>query len=277
VATDDARQLLDKGDPANALARAQADVRADPANPKLRAMLFQILCLTGQWERAMNQLKVLTDLDPVGSPVMVRVGAAAIHCELFRADVFKGERDATIFGEPAEWVGWLVHANKLLATGQTAAADDLRAKALAAAPVIGGTINGEPFRWIADADGRLGPMLEAVVEGKYFWVPMHQVREVAIEPPTEYRDLVWTPAKFTWVNGGEAVGLIPTRYPGSADVADPAICMAAKTDWVEHGAIACGRGQRLFATDQADYPILETRTIRLDLPPAAVAAEGTAS
>lgn len=273
---DDARQLLARGRLADAIARAQADVRADAAAAKPRVLLFQLLCVSGQWERAMTQLNVLTDLDPDGTVLLVRAGAAAIQCEAFRRAVFAGDRDPVVFGEPAEWVGWLVHANRLLAKGRVADADALRAKALEAAPATPGTIDGQPFEWLGDADGRLGPVLEAIVDGRYFWVPFAQIRDVAFEKPTDLRDLVWTPARFTWANGGEAVGLIPTRYAGSDDVADPALAMARRTDWISAGAAQLGRGQRVFATDQNDYPILETRLIRFDVPApdARAAAEG---
>jgi protein involved in temperature-dependent protein secretion len=30
---------------------------------------------------------------------------------------------------------------------------------------------GNLFAWLADADVRLGPVLEAIVDGKYYWIP----------------------------------------------------------------------------------------------------------
>jgi type VI secretion system protein ImpE len=44
------------------------------------------------------------------------------------------------------------------------------------------------------------------------------------------------PAHFQFVNGGEVVGLIPTRYPGSEASSDGAICLARKTIWEEVSA-----------------------------------------
>ena len=56
--SDAAEQSLRNGDPAEALVRLQEDVRANPADAKLRVFLFQLLCVVGQWERALNQLTV---------------------------------------------------------------------------------------------------------------------------------------------------------------------------------------------------------------------------
>ena len=51
-----AEERLRSGNLEEALADLQAQIRKDPANPKLRVFLFQVLCLTGQWDRAVTQL-----------------------------------------------------------------------------------------------------------------------------------------------------------------------------------------------------------------------------
>ena len=63
-----AEDKVKDGDPAGALALLQQEVRAKPADPKLRVFLFQLLCVLGQWERALNQLKVAAELDPGRAP-----------------------------------------------------------------------------------------------------------------------------------------------------------------------------------------------------------------
>ena len=61
----------------------------------------------------------------------------------------------------------------------------MREKALEQAPAVSGNIDGKPFAWIADADTRLGPLLEAIVLGKYYWIPFSHVRGIVIEKPAE--------------------------------------------------------------------------------------------
>ena len=103
----------------------------------------------------------------------------------------------------------------MASAGEIEQAQQVRDEAFEAAPATHGVIDDQPFEWIADADARLGPMLEAIVNGRYYWVPFDRIREIRIEAPADLRDAVWTPAYFTWANGGETVGLIPTRYPGT--------------------------------------------------------------
>ena len=126
------------------------------------------------------------------------------------------------------------------------------------------TIDEQPFTWIADADARLGPVLEVIVNGRYYWAPFPQIRAIEITPPADLRDLVWLPAQLTWINGGETYGLIPVRYPGSEGEQDSAIQLARKTTWLELAEnVNQGLGQRMLATDQDDYPLLDVRKITI--------------
>jgi type VI secretion system protein ImpE len=85
-----------------------------------------------------------------------------------------------------------------------------------------------------------------------------------IDVPVDLRDLVWVPAEVRWQNEGEAVALIPTRYPGAESSDDPLIKLARKTDWQDLGEdLFCGQGQRTLTTDQSDYSLLEIRKITL--------------
>jgi type VI secretion system protein ImpE len=107
--------------------------------------------------------------------------------------------------------------------------------------------------------------LELILNGRYFWAPFQQIRMIAVTAAEDLRDLVWLPAHFTWVNGGEAFGLLPTRYPGSENAQDPAIQLARKTDWTELAdGLADGSGQRMLATDQDEYPLLDIRNVAID-------------
>src|SRR5215470_16994572 len=101
--------LLKSGDPAGALKALQDEVRAKPQDAKLRVFLFQLLCVLGQWERALNQLKVVTELDANAS-TMAQMYGAAIQCEVVRADVFSGKTSPMVFGEPEQWLALLVES-----------------------------------------------------------------------------------------------------------------------------------------------------------------------
>ena len=75
-----AELALKDGDALQALKRLTEQVRAHPQDAKLRVFLFQLLCVTGQWERALNQLNVSLELD-AGTLPMVQTYREAIACE----------------------------------------------------------------------------------------------------------------------------------------------------------------------------------------------------
>ena len=155
-----AAELLAAGDPRGALEALQKQVRAKASDVKLRIFLFQLLCVLGQWQRALTQLKVCGDLDALTLP-MVNTYREALQCEAVREAVFAGKTTPHAFGQPQAWIAWLAEALQADARGDGAAAARLRAQAFDDAPASAGTINGQAFNWIADADSRLGPVLEA--------------------------------------------------------------------------------------------------------------------
>jgi type VI secretion system protein ImpE len=269
-----AEAALGKGDLKNALTALQDAVKASPADAKLRTFLFQLMCVMGQWERAITQLNVVADMSAAALPMKQMYGDA-IQCEALRAKVFAGEKAPMVFGYPDPWLAQLIEASLLTGRGEIAAAAAMRQRALDAAPASGGTINGERFEWIADADSRLGPVLEALINNRYYWLPFQNLSKVSIEKPEDLRDSVWMPAHLEFTNGGESIALIPTRYAGSESSEDDLIRLSRKTVWEERQPnVFCGLGQRLFATDLGEHALMDVREIVFDSLPENLAESG---
>lgn len=259
-----AEALLKGGDPQGALAQLTQAVKAKPADARLRVFMAQLLAVLGQWSRAHTQLNVVADLLPAAGPMREMMGHA-LRCELLRAEVFAGKRAPMVFGHPDAWLAMLIESLLQAGQGDAALSADLARRAFDEAPAISGTLNGERFAWIADADSRLGPVLEAFVNGRYYWVPFSRLCKVSIELPQDLRDMVWLPAYLTFDNGGEVVAMIPTRYPQSQASEDPLIQLSRKTTWTELGADRyAGLGQRVLSTDLGDHDLLSVRLIELD-------------
>lgn len=254
-------ELLRSGRPDEALDALKDCIRAEPAEAKHRIFYFQLLCIGGDWDRALAQLNLSAEMDPAAL-AMAQTYREAIRCEALRRDVFAGVRTPLVFGEPPQWLGLLLEALRLSSKGDAAASQELRAEAFDAAEAVPATIDGTTVDWIADADPRLGPVLEAIVNGRYFWIPFQNIRRIDVEEPQDLRDCVWMPAHFEWINGGDAVGLIPTRYPGSESSDDEAIRLARKTVWNDLGSeLFVGSGQRAFATPEEEFPLMNVRQI----------------
>ncbi|MEJ2375593.1 MAG: type VI secretion system accessory protein TagJ [Pseudolabrys sp.] len=262
-ATSSAEQCLHNGDPVAALTSLQEQVRLQPGDAKLRTFLFQLLSVLGQWERAYTQLEMAAKLDPAAL-AMAQMYREALRCEVIREKVFSGEITPTVFGKPEQWLALLIEASSLMGRGQIKQAESLRSEAYDSAPTTGGRLNGQPFEWIADADMRLGPVLEAIINGTYYWIPFNRLTRISCEAPEDLRDLVWMPAHLELVNEGETVALIPSRYPGTERSDDGSLLLSRKTTWNEVAPeLFLGVGQRVLATDAGDVPLMEVHEIQL--------------
>ncbi len=242
------------------LKTAMARVKANPTDADLRIGLFRLFSLTGQWDRAITQLTAAMELK-ADHALYAKAFLACIACERFRAEVFAGKRMAMLVGEPAPWIGLM---------GKALEASDSRAKiswwdqALDEAPTTSGKLNGEPFEWIADADSRLGPILEAFIDGKYYWLPFSQLQSVKFHAPVDLIETIWQSAEVEFQNGGTKSVYLPARYPGSESSSDPLLVRGAKTEWTAlNDQYALGLGQKLLVTDGQELPLLECRLLEL--------------
>lgn len=260
---DEARTCFQRGELSACREAVQQAVRSAPAASEPRIFLAQVLMIEGQWDRALGQLKVLKELDPATIP-MANTYSVAIGAERVRADVFAGKRTPLLIGDPEPWIGMLIQALALHAEGHADRAAELRQQAFELAPASPGSLDGRPFAWLADADSRIGPMFEVILNGAYRWLPMHRVARLELDKPEDARDLVWLPVRITFVNEGEAVALMPARYPGSESGA-PALQMCRRTEWTSIGADAyAGLGQRVLVTDVEEAGVLDVRTVLFD-------------
>jgi len=255
------QKAIDDGQLSSALAGVEERLRHDPASGEGRWQFFQLLCINGEWDRALVQLKTLAKLDP---EFLIKAYGLrqAIECEAVRAEVFAGRQTPLVLGEPPEWLAGLVDALRAGCAGRYGQALELRNAALAKARPVPVRIDGVSAPWVADADGRLGPVLEVIVEGHYRWLPMENLRYLTLEPPHKLIDSVWLRASFSWASGGESAGLVPTRYPGAESHEDPLVRLGRVADWEEVGeGLHYGRGLRMLVTEEGYLPIAEVREI----------------
>ena len=260
-----AKELLDAGKLAAAIEATTAEVKDNPTDVSRRTTLFELLCFAGQWERAEKQIDVIGQ-QSMQSAMAVQVYRANIQAERERERLFDAGVAPHFLTEPTPYVDTHLEALAKLRGGDVAGARALLDQAEEARPAIAGKWNGKPFLDVRDYNDLVAPVLELIVKDKYVWLPLDQVRSVAIEPPKKLRDLLWIPARVEAKDGTIGEVYIFALYAGSHRHADEQVKLGRMTDWKDSGSdLYVGSGQRLFLVDGEDQPILEARSIQFDL------------
>jgi type VI secretion system protein ImpE len=227
-----ARQLYEAGKLGEAIGALSDELRNDPTNVRQRTFLFELLCFAGEYDRAGKQLEVIA-----GSSKEAEMGAwlyrSALHAERTRQEKF--DLDGPLVIPPA-------------------------------ASAVTGTLNGNAFSSIVDADPRVGARLEVFAAGQYTWIPFRHVASIAMEPPQRLRDLLWSPARVMPGDGFEELELgevlLPALAAGSWRGDDDEVRLGRVTDFVavddEH---AIPVGQKLLLVDGEPFPFLELREL----------------
>jgi type VI secretion system protein ImpE len=229
-----AKQFFDAGKVREAEKALSAHLRDRPSDISQRTFLFELLCFSGQYNRAEKQLGVLA-----GAKGEAELGAvlyySALHAEKTRHELFQKQTYP-----------------------KTPAADS-----------AAGTLNGKPFESIRDADPEIGPRLEVFAAGAYLWIPFEHILGVEMEPPRRLRDTLWAPAlvrtgpAFKEMELGEV--LIPVVYPFSWKNPDEAVWLGRTTEWVaDDEGQEYPAGQKIFIVDGEEVPLLELRSLEFN-------------
>ncbi|HVM99760.1 MAG TPA: type VI secretion system accessory protein TagJ [Caulobacteraceae bacterium] len=257
----DADALLRAGDLDGARAALVEAVRRAPSDQPVRMFLFQLLCVLGEWEKALVQLRALAQLSPEAQMLAVAYGQA-IEAEQFRAKVFRGEAQPALLVKSSPWAGDLAGALAALCQGRAADAETMRNQAFEAAPDTPGELDGRAFDWITDSDQRFGPSVEAIIAGQWGLVPFDAIERIESEGPKDLRDIVWYPVQLAFKTGQSVAALLPTRYPGGETEESVNLRLARGTDWADQTWGQAGRGQHEWSlSDGTEAGLLSLRRL----------------
>lgn len=245
------------------LARLESQIRTQPGDADLRAAFAQLLCLDANWPRALAQLKSWAALKPQAQPTVTLL-EQAINGERQRADVLAGRARPVTPENQWPWLAGMINALE----AEPAQASAYRESALEMAEANPGQLTTQhgdtvAFDWLMDGDCRFGPVCEAIVNGRYFWLPFSAISAMQFQPPASVTDLVWRHTLVRLHDGSEQVCQIPVRYPLDADAEDR-FKLARVTEWQAQAIDTphyLGMGQKVWLNDAAEYPLLDLLTV----------------
>jgi type VI secretion system protein ImpE len=225
------KELFQSGNLKDAISALGAILRDNPADAKSRTFLFELLCFTGEYDRAEKHLNVLA-----GENGQAEMGAvlylSAIHAAREREAMFE--------------------------TGAFPTED--------VPPSLKGTLNGEPFEGVEDVDPRLGARLELFAAGAYLWIPFVHIESIELEAPKRLRDTLWAPAIVRTGPSfkGQELGqvLLPVISPRSCKSSNGNIALGRATEWlVPEDGDAVPIGLKMLSVDGEEFSFLEIRKL----------------
>ncbi len=257
-----AQELLQTGQLSAAILQVTEEVKAKPADFHGRTFLFELLCFSGDLDRAAKQLDVIAQ-ENADSEMAVQRYRNVLQGEKARRRLFSEGLRPHLLPETPSYAELHFDALNRIREGQHGEARSLLEEAEASRAALPGRLNGnQPFEDFKDCDDLVGPFLEAIIQAEYNWIPWEAVSSISIEPPKHARDLIWIPARIELRTGVVGEAFLPVLYAHSYLHPDERVKLGRATEWrSDIEEVALGLGQRLFAVGDHDFPMLEVREI----------------
>jgi type VI secretion system protein ImpE len=255
-------ELLEAGQLTEAINAAIEVVKSRPTDIDARGFLVQLLCFSGDLERADKQLDTLSHQSPE-TAIGVALLRQLVRGEQARNQVFTAGRVPEFVNEPPAYLQ--LHLKAAIATNDediAAAADHLRAAA-AIAPTLSGSCNGLSFQGQRDLDDLTACFTEVITSnGKYYWIPNAQIDSMEFHAPERPLDLLWRRAHMIVRGGPDGEVYIPTIYHGTSQQADEQLQLGRATDWIgDEQTVVRGVGQRMLLFGETEHALLELQHV----------------
>ena len=257
-----ASELFRAGQLGEAVAAQVQEVKSRPADQARRLFLFELLAFAGDLDRARKQIDVVQYSDPELDAATANY-RSLLEAEGRRRRLFAEGVEPRFFVDPPEHVRLRLQA-AAAARADTAEAGRLLQRAEELTPPFTGQLNGQPFTALRDADDLLGPVLEVMAHGDYYWVSLEQVEAVAAPPPKFPRDLLWLPAQLVLRDGAFGQCISARAHAGSHEHPDDQVKLRRKTEWIgSEGGPVRGLGLRTFLVNDDAATVLEWRQLEI--------------
>jgi len=256
-------EFLQAGKLSEAVAAAVEAVRNNPSDIVARSTLSELLCFSGDLERADKQLDAAIQIDP-DAVVGVSLLRHLIRSELSRREVLDEGRVPEFLTQPTEAQQARLKALVSLREGDHAGAKQLVEEANEAEPDISGTCNGTAFEGFRDLDDVLGPVIEVyTATGKYYWLSAGQVVSLEFSAIEHMSDMLWRSAQIQTIGDVSGRVHVPALYHGSHADDDPRVALGRTTDWkqTDDAGPVRGLGQREWLVGEDVIAITSVKTI----------------
>lgn len=269
-----ALEAFNAGSLEEAIELAKEQVKKNPTDVNHRHVFAEMLCWSGDLERADKQLETLSMQDPQAA-MPLALFRQLIRGEMTRQECFRKGNSPEVLKEMDPVTEMQMELLLCLREENNDRASELAEKIEAERPKIKGVCDGNEFEDMRDLDDSCASFFEVLTStGKYFWVPMQYVETIAFAPVENSRDLMWRRAHMVVAGGPDGEVFLPTNYALSLGSDDKQLRLGRATDWkgVEDGPLQ-GLGRRLLLIGEEDKSLLDVTEIEFAEPKSTNSAE----
>lgn len=254
-ALDQVKTLLNQGRLDDALFSLKTCVRDSPSDIAARSTLVSLFALQGDLDRAQTQFQAQQNLQ---GTVLPPAFEKLILASQTRERVINGQETPHYLLEKPSWADDYQTALAAFAsTGSESQLNELSASLTPNLDQISGQTGPLSFEGFRNCDTRLSPVIEAVIDGVYTWIPLSDLQRLSIpERPDLVQDLVWCPVILMLTDSEVRHGHLFTTYPGTAEHGSTAAKLARTVEWDESlQSLDIARGLQLFYLGEEATPL----------------------
>ncbi len=253
---DDIIHLFNQGKLTEAIEMTNGGVANNPRDIRLRLVLVQLVCFTGNWERVEKIAKQLEALDSNQDHIALTNYIEKLSiAEIQRTAVWNDGMVPDFIQPPDEVTKKLLWAWSCKRSGETSQYEEALAWVLENAPRLSVTVNEETHAGFRDLDDPTCTIFEAhTIQGNFLWIPHSSVKTMEISKPTRLVDHLWSKARITLTDDTDLGVYLPGLYYHSFDEGrEDSIRVGRETSWNDAEGAEVGLGRRIFGAGDEEF------------------------
>ncbi|MGK0441354.1 MAG: type VI secretion system protein ImpE, partial [Pseudohongiellaceae bacterium] len=181
-----ASKFFKEGDLEQAIQACIEDVKEDPANANQRVFFAELLCFSGDYDRADRQLNTLLTLDPK-TMLTVSVWRQLLRAAQIRQDVYECKQVPELMDAATPRIENALRA-LTIANKDNVLPESVAEQEGASEPVVVNGISSSHFRDLDDINANILEVMAS--NGRYFWIDFDQIDSLEFYAPERPLDLL---------------------------------------------------------------------------------------
>lgn len=242
-------QRFNEGQLQEAIDVCTQSVTKAPMDLRLRLVLAQLICFTGDWARVNKIVDQACKLDRQQEHiVLTSLIQQMVKAEEHREAVWLRGAVPDFLLEPSAVDKKMLWLAGCFRENQFEQAIQARDEVESLRPRHAIQIAGETYPDLRDTHDLTATFLEAhSMTGQYYWIPFSAIERMDVSPPRRLMDYLWNQARVHIRNQSELILYLPGTYFGSCQSDDEAIRLGRASALTQHASgLTLGLGRRVF-------------------------------